>query len=131
MKKYDVAIIGVGHNGLTTACYLAKAGLKVVVVERHDYVGGAAAIARHVSNFNKKVSLISMVGEKKEYLNFIKKNFRKNVKLFYLEKKDSPTLVKTRFIDDGSKNKVFGSDKLNDELLDKISLTLFILSVCY
>ena len=40
--KYDVAIIGGGHNGLTTACYLAKAGLKVIVVERHEYVGGAA-----------------------------------------------------------------------------------------
>ena len=31
---YDVAIIGGGHNGLTTACYLAKAGLKVVVIEK-------------------------------------------------------------------------------------------------
>ena len=41
-KTYDVAIIGGGHNGLTTAGYLAKAGLKVIVVERHDYVGGAA-----------------------------------------------------------------------------------------
>ena len=29
-KKYDVAIIGAGHNGLTTAAYLAKKGLKVV-----------------------------------------------------------------------------------------------------
>jgi phytoene dehydrogenase-like protein len=41
-QKYDVAIVGGGHNGLTTACYLAKADLNVVVVERHDYVGGAA-----------------------------------------------------------------------------------------
>ena len=41
-QNYDVAIVGGGHNGLTTACYLAKAGLNVVVVERHDYVGGAA-----------------------------------------------------------------------------------------
>ena len=41
-ESYDVAIIGGGHNGLTTACYLAKAGLKVIVVERHEYVGGAA-----------------------------------------------------------------------------------------
>ena len=41
-ETYDVAIIGGGHNGLTTACYLAKAGLKVIVVERHEYVGGAA-----------------------------------------------------------------------------------------
>ncbi len=41
-KIYDVAIVGGGHNGLTTACYLAKAGLKVIVVEKHEYVGGAA-----------------------------------------------------------------------------------------
>ena len=41
-QNYDVAIVGGGHNGLTTACYLAKAGLNVVVIERHDYVGGAA-----------------------------------------------------------------------------------------
>ena len=81
-------------------------------------MGGAAAIARHISNFNNKVSLLSMIGEKKEYLNFIKKKLRKNVKLFYLEKKGSPTIVKTRFIDNVSKNKVFGSDKLNERAVD-------------
>jgi phytoene dehydrogenase-like protein len=40
-QTYDVAVIGGGHNGLTCACYLAKAGLKVVVVERRHIVGGA------------------------------------------------------------------------------------------
>ncbi len=38
----DVVIIGAGHNGLTCACYLAAAGLKVRVVERRSVVGGAA-----------------------------------------------------------------------------------------
>jgi phytoene dehydrogenase-like protein len=38
----DVLIIGAGHNGLTCACYLAEAGLKVHVVERRGIVGGAA-----------------------------------------------------------------------------------------
>lgn len=38
----DVVIIGAGHNGLTCACYLAAAGLKVRVVERRRVVGGAA-----------------------------------------------------------------------------------------
>ncbi|HUL63563.1 MAG TPA: NAD(P)/FAD-dependent oxidoreductase [Burkholderiaceae bacterium] len=38
----DVVIIGAGHNGLTCACYLAAAGLKVRMVERRAIVGGAA-----------------------------------------------------------------------------------------
>jgi Phytoene dehydrogenase and related proteins len=38
----DVAIIGGGHNGLVTAAYLAKAGLKVAVFERREIVGGAS-----------------------------------------------------------------------------------------
>jgi phytoene dehydrogenase-like protein len=42
MKRYDAIVIGAGHNGLTNAAYLAKAGLDVVVVEKNDYIGGAA-----------------------------------------------------------------------------------------
>ena len=42
MKKYDAIIIGAGHNGLTNAAYLAKAGLNTLVVEKNDYIGGAA-----------------------------------------------------------------------------------------
>src|SRR5215212_4521732 len=40
--RYDAVIVGAGHNGLVCACYLAKAGLKVKVVERRGVVGGAA-----------------------------------------------------------------------------------------
>ncbi|MDH3594403.1 MAG: NAD(P)/FAD-dependent oxidoreductase [Rhodospirillales bacterium] len=40
-EAHDAIVMGAGHNGLTTACYLAKAGLKVLVVERNDYIGGA------------------------------------------------------------------------------------------
>ena len=42
MTKYDAIVIGAGHNGLTNAAYLAKSGLKVLVVEKNDYIGGAS-----------------------------------------------------------------------------------------
>ncbi|RPH59152.1 MAG: FAD-dependent oxidoreductase, partial [Burkholderiales bacterium] len=40
--RYDAIVIGAGHNGLIAAAYLARAGRKVLVLERRDVVGGAA-----------------------------------------------------------------------------------------
>ena len=39
-NKYDVIIIGAGISGLVCGCYLAKAGMKVLIVEQHDKPGG-------------------------------------------------------------------------------------------
>ena len=41
-RLHDVLIVGAGHNGLTAAAYLARAGLDTLVVERNPYIGGAA-----------------------------------------------------------------------------------------
>jgi len=43
-KKYDVTIIGGGHNGLVAATYLAKAGKSVVILKANPEIGGAGAI---------------------------------------------------------------------------------------
>lgn len=50
-KVYDAVIIGGGHNGLVTAGYLAKAGHKVLVLERRHTVGGAAVSEQIVPGF--------------------------------------------------------------------------------
>jgi phytoene dehydrogenase-like protein len=42
VTSYDAIVVGAGHNGLVAACYLAKAGLKTVVIERNEWIGGAA-----------------------------------------------------------------------------------------
>lgn len=41
-SEFDAIVVGAGHNGLTAACYLARAGLKTLVVEKNDWIGGAA-----------------------------------------------------------------------------------------
>src|SRR5882672_21483 len=51
MSQLDVVIIGAGHNGLTAACYLAAAGLKVRIVERRSVVGGAAVTEEFFPGF--------------------------------------------------------------------------------
>src|SRR5712664_1555546 len=58
-SKYDVIVIGGGHNGLTNAAYLARAGKKVLVLERRHVLGGAACTEEIVPGF--KFSVCSYV----------------------------------------------------------------------
>ena len=55
-KIYDVAILGGGHNGLTTASYLAGAGVSVIVLEKNTMVGGAALTEEFAPGFRNSVA---------------------------------------------------------------------------
>lgn len=52
MPTHDIIIIGAGSNGLVAACYLAKAGLKPLVLERRDLAGGIAVTEEIAPGFN-------------------------------------------------------------------------------
>jgi phytoene dehydrogenase-like protein len=52
----DALIIGAGHNGLTCAAYLAEAGLRVLVLEKNDVVGGAAVTEEFHPGFRNSVA---------------------------------------------------------------------------
>ena len=56
---HDVVIIGGGHNGLTAAAYLARAGLRVLLLERDDHLGGAAVSAEAFDGVDARLSRYS------------------------------------------------------------------------
>ncbi|MFM8212797.1 MAG: FAD-dependent oxidoreductase, partial [Actinomycetes bacterium] len=59
MEKFDCVILGGGHNGLTSATYLSKAGLKVLVLEALDEVGGAAVSVKAFKGMDANLSRYS------------------------------------------------------------------------
>ncbi|KPK79050.1 MAG: hypothetical protein AMS25_13935, partial [Gemmatimonas sp. SM23_52] len=58
-KRYDAVIIGGGHNGLVNAAYLARAGKRVLVLERRHLLGGSTVTEEIYPGF--KYSILSYV----------------------------------------------------------------------
>ena len=129
-KKLKVLIIGETIIDQYFFCEaLGKSGKEPVLVLRdlktEQYLGGAAAISRHISEFCNKITLLSMVGQKCEFLKEIKNNLPKNINFKYIKKKNSPTILKKRFLDNVSNNKVLGVYKINDDDLTEADEKLF------
>jgi len=123
LKDLKVLLIGEAIIDQYVFCEaLGKSGKEPVLVmrdiETQQYAGGAAAIARHLSDFCKSINLVSLLGEKKEYEKFIKKSLPKNVKTNFIYKTSSPTIVKKRYVDHINNNKILGVYSINDEKLD-------------
>ena len=123
-KKLKVLLIGEVIIDQYVFCEaLGKSGKEPVLALRdinsEEYIGGAGAISNHLSTFCKNIKLLSMLGEKEEYAKVIKSSIQNNVKLEYIKKKNSPTIIKKRFLDHVSHSKVLGVYQINDELLTK------------
>src|ERR1700726_2383951 len=67
-SRYDVVILGAGHNGLVAASYLWRAGLSVLLLEKNDYIGGATTSQKVFPDYDARLSrysyLVSLFPEK-------------------------------------------------------------------
>src|SRR5260370_36859102 len=67
-SRYDVVILGAGHNGLVAVSYLGRAGLSVLLLEKNDYIGGATTSQKVFPDYDARLSrysyLVSLFPEK-------------------------------------------------------------------
>lgn len=116
---------------------IGKAGKEPILVakfrHREIYAGGILAIANHLSEFCSEITCLTYLGENKEYEDIIYKNIAPNVKICPIYKKNSPTIVKRRYLDEYLRQKLFEEYEINDdfiendqrqELLDKMARLL-------
>jgi len=118
-KNLKVLVIGETIIDQYVFCEaLGKSGKEPVLVLRDlkmdQYAGGAAAITRHLSDFCGSVSLLSLLGEKKEHEDFVLENLPDNINPYFIYKENSPTITKKRYVDNISKSKSLGVYSLDD-----------------
>ena len=103
---------------------IGKSGKEPVLVNQKvssdRYAGGILAVANHVSDFCNSVMILTYIGEKNDQKTFIEQSLSANIEFSSVQKADSPTILKTRFIDSYTNNKVLGVYDLNDELLNEV-----------
>ncbi|MDC3249690.1 adenylyltransferase/cytidyltransferase family protein, partial [Candidatus Pelagibacter sp.] len=97
LNKKEIVLIGETIIDKYNFCEtLGKSGkephLVLKNINEEIYLGGVIAIAKNLAPLCKLVKVVSVLGEKKEYLNFIKKELPNNVKLDFIYKKNSSTI---------------------------------------
>jgi len=80
------------------------------------FAGGVLAAANHIAGFCKDVTLLSCIGLKNSYDSFIANHLKPNIKQAFYFRKDTPTVVKRRFVDSAFLTKLFEVCYLEDSL---------------
>ena len=125
LNKLKVLIVGEAIIDEYVFCNsIGKSGKEPVLVNQkvgsEKYAGGILAVANHVSDFCKDVKVLTYLGDRNDDKEFIQHNLHENIKLENIAKRDSPTILKTRYIDSYTKNKIMGVYDLNDDILNEM-----------
>ena len=87
--------------------------------KEEKYAGGILAICNHLSSYVHKIKLVTIIGDKPPFSEFVKKSLASNIELKTFLKKNSPTNIKKRYIDNYRNHKLFKVEYINDEPLEK------------
>lgn len=129
-KKKKILVIG--EAIIDEYCYCQGMGkvpkenlVATRFVQKERFVGGVLMSANHLAGFCENVHLVSILGQKKSFEDFIKKRLNPKIKLKFFFDKERPTIVKSRFIDPTFFNKLFEIYYFEDKpISQKLSQTV-------
>jgi rfaE bifunctional protein kinase chain/domain len=124
-KLKDLKILLIGDGIIDEYHYCAAMGRSSkahLVVNRYlnheTFAGGAFALANHLSGLCGRVKLVTLLGAQDSKEGFIKKNLRSNVKTKFFYRQNGPTIVKKRYLNNYSSQKLFEVNYLDDRNID-------------
>ncbi|MDC1169946.1 PfkB family carbohydrate kinase [Candidatus Pelagibacter sp.] len=125
LKKLKILVIGEIILDKYTVCEpLGKSGKDPIMMfkknDSNTIMGGSGAIANNLAQFCDNVKLISYLGKKSDYKKFVYKTLEKKIKKEFVYV-DAPTILKEKFIDKTSGNKIVGFYNFDDSIMDNIS----------
>ena len=88
--------------------------LSVEYKGREVYAGGVLAISRHIRDYVKKIKLVTLLGDHKTKIDFIKNSLLDGIELEAFTKENSPTILKKRYVDYYKNNKLFKIEYMDD-----------------
>lgn len=124
-KSKDLKVLLIGEtivDAYRFAEVIGKSGKEPTLVAKYKhrelYAGGILAMANHLSSFCNHITCLTYLGENAEHENMIQNSLAENVSVDAIYKKNSPTIVKTRFLDEYLRQKLFEEYDINDDFLE-------------
>jgi len=93
--------------------------LSLDFIKSEKYAGGILAIANHIADFVDSLTLVTILGDYMREEELIRNILKANINLKLFTKKNSPTINKTRYIDDLRKTKLFKVEYINDKSISE------------
>ena len=123
-EKFKILVVGEAIIDEYQYCEAIGKSSKepTLVVKRNSmekFAGGTLAVANHVANFCNEVSLLTFLGAQQSEENFIAEKLNKSIERLFLFRKNSPTIVKRRFIEEYFFSKLLEVYEINDAALDE------------
>ncbi|MBM3256675.1 MAG: hypothetical protein FJZ04_04395, partial [Candidatus Moranbacteria bacterium] len=124
LKDLKVLLIGDGIIDEYHYCdAMGRASKAHLVVNRylhHEiFAGGAFAIANHLSGVCDRIHLVALLGKNDSREDFVAKNLRSNIKTKYFYREDIPTIIKKRYLNHYSNQKLFEVNYLDDQYITR------------